>query len=219
MSVRDNGIGIAAGALAADVRDVHAGRRRGDRSQGGLGIGLALVQAGWSKCTAAASRRAAKAGQGSEFIVAPAARLGDDAAPRRAIAETAPASATAMQPRGSWSSTTTSDAADRLAMMLEHDGPRGARGASTARRRCAWPTHSGREVVLLDIGMPGMNGYEVARRLRSEPWAGAMTLVALTGLGQDDDKTRAYESGFDHHLTKPINTAQLCSIIADAVVA
>lgn len=59
------------------------------------------------------------------------------------------------------------------------------------------------DVVLLDIGLPKMNGYEVARQIRKQPWGGATVLIALTGWGQDEDKRRALEAGFDHHLTKP----------------
>jgi CheY-like chemotaxis protein len=65
------------------------------------------------------------------------------------------------------------------------------------------------EVVLLDIGLPGMNGYEVARALRAEPRLGRLTLIALTGWGADDDRRRALAAGFDHHLTKPVDLAVL----------
>ncbi len=75
------------------------------------------------------------------------------------------------------------------------------------------------EVVFLDIGLPGMNGYEVARRLRAEPNGGALTLVALTGWGTDDDRKRAHDAGFDHHLTKPVDAAQVHALLADRSAA
>ena len=71
------------------------------------------------------------------------------------------------------------------------------------------------EIVLLDIGLPGLDGYEVARRLRSEPWGKELLLVAVTGWGQASDLQRTREGGFDHHLVKPIAPEQLRSIIAE----
>ena len=70
------------------------------------------------------------------------------------------------------------------------------------------------DVALLDIGMPDLSGYEVARTLRKQPWATDLQLIALTGWGQDDDRRRALLAGFDHHLTKPIDPDQLESLIA-----
>jgi CheY-like chemotaxis protein len=70
------------------------------------------------------------------------------------------------------------------------------------------------EVAVLDLGLPGMNGYELAGRLRAEPFGRDMILVALTGYGQDDDRRRTREAGFDHHLTKPANLDQLAAIIS-----
>jgi CheY-like chemotaxis protein len=70
------------------------------------------------------------------------------------------------------------------------------------------------DAVLLDIGMPGMNGYEVARRLRELPGAEAMCLIAMTGYGSDADRLRSAESGFDHHLVKPLDFAKLEALLA-----
>jgi CheY-like chemotaxis protein len=72
------------------------------------------------------------------------------------------------------------------------------------------------EVVFLDIAMPGMNGYEVARRIRASHDAEAPVLIALTGYGQDDDRRRAQEAGFDFHLTKPASIEQLTSLLSHA---
>ena len=71
------------------------------------------------------------------------------------------------------------------------------------------------DVAFLDIGMPDLSGYEVARTLRREPWAMNIQLIALTGWGQDDDRRRALEAGFDHHLTKPVDPDLLQSLIAN----
>ena len=74
------------------------------------------------------------------------------------------------------------------------------------------------DCVILDIVMPGLNGYEVAKLLRSEPWGSRLTLIAMTGWGQDDDKRMAREAGFDHHLTKPVDTNLLEDLIRSTVV-
>jgi CheY-like chemotaxis protein len=70
------------------------------------------------------------------------------------------------------------------------------------------------DVVLLDVGLPKINGYEVARQIREQPWGRGMALLALTGWGQEEDKRRAWEAGFDHHMTKPVEAAALEKLLA-----
>ena len=70
------------------------------------------------------------------------------------------------------------------------------------------------DTVLLDIGLPKLNGFEVARKIREQPWGQAMVLVALTGWGQDEDRRRSHEAGFNHHLTKPIDPLALTDLLA-----
>ena len=70
------------------------------------------------------------------------------------------------------------------------------------------------DIVLLDIGLPKLNGFEVARKIREQPWGQAMVLVALTGWGQDEDRRRSHEVGFNHHLTKPIDPLTLTDLLA-----
>lgn len=105
------------------------------------------------------------------------------------------------------------DAAETLAMLLEmsghdvkmaNDGPE---AIEVARRELP-------QVVLLDIGMPGMNGYDVARKLREQPETRGMVLVAMTGWGQEEDMARSKEAGFDHHLVKPVEPAVLSNLLA-----
>jgi two-component system CheB/CheR fusion protein len=105
------------------------------------------------------------------------------------------------------------DSAESLGMLLElsghevylaHDG-RSALELAAAKRPA---------VALLDIGMPGMDGYEVAASIRREPWGSKMTLIAITGWGQEDNKRAAHAAGFDHHLTKPMDSAVLDSLLA-----
>ena len=69
------------------------------------------------------------------------------------------------------------------------------------------------QVVLLDIGMPKMNGYEVARHIRRQPWGKAMTLIAMTGWGQEADRKRSHDAGFDRHLVKPVDPAALATLL------
>jgi CheY-like chemotaxis protein len=109
------------------------------------------------------------------------------------------------------------DAADSLAMLLEmsghdvrvvHDGRAALSVAQTFRP----------DTMLLDIGMPELNGYEVARALRQEPWGSSITLIALTGWGQGSDRQRAIDAGFDRHLTKPIDPDALEAILSQGDV-
>jgi CheY-like chemotaxis protein len=105
------------------------------------------------------------------------------------------------------------DAAQSLAMMLEiaghathlaFDGAEAVDVAGAVRP----------EVILMDIGMPRLNGYDACRRIRSEPWGGGILMVALTGWGQTDDQLRSEEAGFDHHLVKPVEPAALEALLA-----
>jgi CheY-like chemotaxis protein len=107
------------------------------------------------------------------------------------------------------------DAADSMAMLLQldgcdvrtaHDGEAAVREAAEFRPR----------VVFLDLGMPGVDGFEACRRIRAEPWGRAMTLVALTGWGQDRDRARCVEAGFDHHVTKPADSQIVSELLAAA---
>jgi CheY-like chemotaxis protein len=105
------------------------------------------------------------------------------------------------------------DAADSLAMMLQmmgnevrtaHDGLEGVELAATFRP----------DLVLLDIGMPRLNGYDACRRIREQPWGKNVLLVALTGWGQEEDKRRSHEAGFDTHLVKPVEPEALEKLLA-----
>jgi CheY-like chemotaxis protein len=110
------------------------------------------------------------------------------------------------------------DAAESMRLLLRqvgadvrvaHDGPQALAAFDAHRPR----------MVLLDIGMPGMDGYEVARRMRASPYAPQASLVALTGWGQDEDRKRVREAGFDHHLVKPADLATLQSLISSIQAA
>jgi CheY-like chemotaxis protein len=108
------------------------------------------------------------------------------------------------------------DGADIMALLLQqygydvsvaHSGPDAL--ATAARNKP--------EIVILDIGMPGMSGYEVAQRIRAEPWGKRTLLIALTGWGQEEDKRKAFDAGFDHHLIKPIDPDALEALMGSAL--
>ena len=71
------------------------------------------------------------------------------------------------------------------------------------------------DVVLLDIGLPKLNGYEAGRRIREQPWGKSVVLIAVTGWGQEDDRRRSHEAGFDHHMVKPVDFTALVGLLAD----
>lgn len=100
------------------------------------------------------------------------------------------------------------DAAESLAMLLEFEGHT-ATVAHDGEEALAMAANEPPDVAILDIGMPGTSGYEVARRIRAQPWGRAMLLVAATGWGQEEDRRRALEAGFDRHLTKPMDATEL----------
>jgi CheY-like chemotaxis protein len=106
------------------------------------------------------------------------------------------------------------DAADTLAMLLEFMGGAEVRVVNSGQAALDVMGGFHPDVVLLDIGMPGMDGHEVARRVRQQPQFASTRLVALTGWGQDEDRRRTQESGFDHHLTKPVDIASLQALLS-----
>jgi DNA-binding response OmpR family regulator len=105
------------------------------------------------------------------------------------------------------------DAADSLCSVLTLAGfqTQVAYAAAEALEKAA---NQHPDVVLLDIGLPDLSGHELARRLRAESWGAGLQLIAITGWGQEDDRRKSREAGFDHHLTKPVDPEQLISLIA-----
>jgi DNA-binding response OmpR family regulator len=106
------------------------------------------------------------------------------------------------------------DSADSLGMLLQimgndirmaHDGQEGLDVAEEFRP----------DVVLLDIGLPKLNGYEACRRIREQSWGRSVVLIALTGWGQEDDRRRSHEAGFDHHMVKPVDPQDLMGLLAE----
>jgi PAS domain S-box-containing protein len=214
ISVKDNGIGLSPTALAhifqmfSQVEDAYS------RSEGGLGIGLALVKGLVTLHGGSIEALSEGPGAGSEFVVTlPIDRnlYGDEVDVR-------PAPGASAQPsrRRILVADDNQDAADSLAMLLEAAGHevRTAHGGESALSVASTFQPA---VALLDIGMPDLDGYEVAKRLRSTPEGKSMHLIAITGWGQEEDKRRALGAGFDFHLTKPIELHQLEVLLDECV--
>ncbi len=208
LSIKDNGIGIPAESLSGIFAMFSQVEGAAVHSEGGLGIGLALVNGLTELHGGTVEAKSEGLGHGSEFVVKlPVVTTDAVATP------TADAVVPAPIGRRVLVADDNQDAADSLAMILEmaghdvrvvHDG-RSALSVAEAFRP---------DTVLLDIGMPQLNGYEVAQALRQEPWGASITLIALTGWGQEDDRQRAIDAGFDRHLTKPVDPDALESLIA-----
>jgi PAS domain S-box-containing protein len=206
--VRDEGIGMPA-ELLPRVFDLFVQADRSiERSRGGLGIGLTLVKSLVEMHGGTVEAKSAGPGHGSEFIV----RLPAAADEVPAAAPPAPPPAAGAAPRRVLVVDDNVDSADSLAMLLQVNGHEvrvAYDGPAALREAAAFVP----EVVLLDIGLPGMNGYEVARKLREMPEAKGTLLVAQTGWGQAEDRRRSKEAGFDHHLVKPVDVPKLLELL------
>jgi len=212
--VRDDGMGIPPHLLER-VFDLFAqGERTLDRSEGGLGIGLTLARRIVALHGGAILARSEGAGRGTEFeIRLPRLDL-DLPAPFAG----APGGGAASRKRSIVVVDDNDDAASSMAMLLRlmghevsiaHDGE-SALGRVEAERP---------DIILLDIGLPGMSGYEVAQRLRETPAGRAAKLYALTGYGQDEDRRRSAEAGFDGHLVKPVLPGDLFALVESTPTA
>jgi signal transduction histidine kinase/CheY-like chemotaxis protein len=208
--VADSGVGIPENALPRVFEMFVQADARDSRAQTGLGIGLTLVRSLVEMHGGSVVARSAGAGRGSEFEVR--LPLASRESPRAPQPSAAAPEVTGM-PRVLVVDDN-HDAADSLGALLEllgaevrvaHSGP--------AALEAVVSFHP--DAVLLDIGMPGMNGYEVANRIRTQGNGSRnTTLIALTGWGQDNDRRRSAEAGFDHHLVKPADMGALQTLLA-----
>jgi PAS domain S-box-containing protein len=212
ISVRDNGMGIPADLLPRVFDLFTQSDRTLDRSQGGLGIGLTLVRRLVEMHSGTVRAFSEGTGRGSEFVVR-IPTMPEDSFIKASLPAT-PNPATAPSSYHSILIVDDNvDAADSLAMLLELSGHQvttaygweAAIDAAVSKRPA---------VILLDIGLPGMDGYEVARRLRQNPDLSGLTLVALTGYGTEEDRRKAFVAGFDHHLVKPVELGELKKLLA-----
>ena len=204
--VRDDGVGIAPELVPRVFELFVQSERTPDRSQGGLGIGLSVVKRLVEMHGGAVGVASEGVGRGTTVTI----RHPRIEAPQ-IVARPAPAAIAARRVLVVDDST---DAADSLAMLLELEGHE----VSTAYTAAAALEKAERlqpEVAFIDIGLPQMDGYEVARRLRASERCRAIRLVALTGYGQPDDRDEARRAGFDHHLLKPADLETVDAILAE----
>jgi signal transduction histidine kinase/ActR/RegA family two-component response regulator len=211
LTVRDDGIGMEA-ALVARVFDLFTqAERTPDRSQGGLGLGLALAKSLVELHGGTVQAYSGGLGQGSTFTVRLPRHTQDALAP---VAQTA-GHAQAVKPLKVLLVDDNLDAAHTLQLFLAAAGHQveiaycGADAVDLARVFAP-------DVCLLDIGLPDFDGNELARRLRRLPQATSATLVAMTGYGRQQDRDAAADAGFDHYMVKPVNTVELSDLLADA---
>ena len=204
--VRDNGVGLAVEMIPAIFEMFTQIKSHKEASEGGLGIGLALSQGLIQLHGGRITAQSAGLGKGSEFVIALPRSLiveapesqtnGNDGAPSSRIG------------RRVLIADDNRDGAETLGMMLElaghevhlaHSGAKALEIADEVRP----------DVAVLDIGMPELSGYDVAKQIRGKPWGAQMILIALTGWGQETDKRLAQGAGFDHHCTKPVDSDEL----------
>ena len=207
--VRDSGIGIVAGQLPRIFEMFMQIDTSLERSVSGLGIGLALVKTLVEMHDGTVEAHSAGAGHGSEFVV----RL-----PTLAETHQLPPELAVDQPRIATARRIlvvddNRDSTESLTMLLQltghqthaaYDGLEAVAAAATFRP----------DVILLDIGLPKLNGYEACRRIRGLPWSKGMMLVALTGWGGDEDREKSRDAGFDTHMVKPVDFVALTKLLA-----
>jgi PAS domain S-box-containing protein len=207
--VRDNGLGIPAEALPRIFEMFSQVDGNMERAQGGLGIGLTLVRRLVAMHGGSVEATSDGPGKGSEFVI------------RLPVVESICQPATrnddhATEPTAKWRILVVDDnkdAAISVGMMLKllghqtltvHDGLAAVESAEKFRP----------DIILLDIGLPKLNGYDACRLIREQPWSKGMEVVAVTGWGQEEDRRRSREAGFDHHLVKPIELDSLRGLLA-----
>jgi CheY-like chemotaxis protein len=210
ISVRDNGVGIPEEMLDKVFDMFTQVDRSLERTQAGLGIGLSLTKLLVELHGGSIIAKSAGPGTGSEFVVE------------------VPAVAAESEPKGSATTLDghaqtvkrrilvvddNADSAESLAMLLKiqgNDTQVANDGLEALEKGPAYKP----DVVLLDIGMPGMNGYDACQAIRAASWGEEVLLIAMTGWGQDEDRRRSAEAGFDYHLVKPVDHTQLLELLA-----
>jgi signal transduction histidine kinase len=204
--LRDDGIGIEAHQLPRIFEMFSQATPVRERSHGGLGIGLALVRGLVERHGGTVEAMSEGKGRGAEFVVRLPASSRSPVSRTKFVEEK-------KSPRRVLLADDNHDAADSLAELLRamgHEVHVVYNGESALRAGAELRP----ETVILDIGMPRLDGYEVARRARQTDWGRGAKLIALTGWGQERDKALAAEAGFDHHLTKPVQAAALEALLA-----
>ena len=209
VTVKDTGIGISADQLPRLFDMFMQVDRTLEKSQGGLGIGLTLVKRLVEMHGGGVEARSKGPGKGSEFVVRLPALI-DTSQPQPPGAEDVPAAS-----KSSLRILVVDDnrdGADSLSEMLNLMGS-DTRTAYDGQQGVAVAGEYRPDVILFDIGMPNLNGYEACRLIRQQPWGKGTVLIAVTGWGQDKDRQRTREAGFDHHLVKPVDPQALIKML------
>ncbi len=210
MRIRDQGIGIASDQLQRIFDMFTQVDQSLERAQGGLGIGLTLVRRLVEMHNGSVHATSDGIGRGAEFVV------------QLPIARAITTAATYADPDNSSTNPglrilvvdDNRDGAESLALMLRilgnetriaYDGEDGVAQAESYQP----------DVILFDIGLPKMNGYEACRCIRKQPWGQRPVVIAVTGWGQPEDRMRSQQAGFDHHLVKPIDTRALMKLLTE----
>lgn len=208
VTVQDNGIGLAAESIPGLFNIFSQVDHTLERAQGGLGIGLALVKGLTESHGGSVEVRSPGIGHGCTFIV----RLPITARTSPRIESSSPVTGPVVKGR-ILIVDDNRDGAESLATLLmvtghetrmAHDGSEGLRLAEEFRP----------DLIVLDIGMPNLNGYDVCREIRRLPWGQGILIVAVTGWGQDEDRRRSRDAGFNHHFVKPVDPTELNKLLA-----
>jgi len=210
--VRDTGVGIAPENLPHLFELFYQVDRSYTRSEGGLGLGLTLVYRLIELHGGKVEARSAGVNRGSEFIVQlPMAQHQVKSADRHATEGNG--ELPAVRCRRILVADDFPQSAETLARLLRHDGSE-VRVAQDGAEAFDTAAEFRPDVVVLDIAMPKLNGYEAARKIRAQPWGKQMVLIALTGWGQQQDRQRTQDAGFNAHLTKPVNFGAIMDLLA-----
>jgi PAS domain S-box-containing protein len=211
--IRDNGIGISAEMMPRMFTLFAQASPALERSEGGLGIGLSLARGLVELHGGAVSAYSGGLGQGSEFVVRlPIGDPGDST-----DAESRPPTRAGARPLRLLVADDNRDSAETCAALLEASGHE-VTVAHTGREAFDLACQLQPDALLLDIGMPELNGYQLAQQIRGTGWGRRAVLIAITGWGQEQDKQRALAAGFDRHLTKPVDPYDLEMLLQGARV-
>jgi CheY-like chemotaxis protein len=209
VSVRDNGIGIAADMLPRIFEMFTQVDRASERSHSGLGIGLSLVKRLVEMHGGTVEAASEGPGRGSQFVVRLPILAGNPAGQPPSVVDGQPATV----PRRILVVDDNQDSAQSLAMLLKltghetrvaYDGLGAVEAAQSFRP----------DLVLLDLGLPKLSGFEACRQIRDQTWGKRTMMVALTGWGQEEDRCRSRDAGFDDHLVKPVDHAVLTRLLS-----
>jgi len=210
VSVRDTGIGIAADQLPRLFEMFSQVKSALERSQGGLGIGLSLVRRLVEMHSGQIDARSDGPGKGSEFVVR--LPVSESSGPKPQIDECTGETKTGLR---ILVVDDNRDSANSLALMLRLMGG-DTRTAYDGEAAVVAAAEFKPDVIVLDIGLPKLNGYDACRRIRALPGANRVLIIAQTGWGQEDDRQRTHEAGFDHHMIKPVDHAVLMKLLAES---